>query len=169
MALIIEDGSIVAGADSYATLAELRAYAAKRGIALPTTDGDCEVLLIKAMDYLQGQEGRYKGSRVRADQPLAWPRVDVCVYGFYIATDAIPQALIDAQVSLAVEAQSLDLLPTVDPAAQKGPVTEETVDVITVKYGAPAVTLSAPAFAKADALLAPLYRAGGNQPRVIRS
>lgn len=169
MALIIEDGSIVSGADSYATVAELRAYAAKRGVTLPAEDSDCEALLIKAMDYLQSYEDRFKGSRVQATQPVSWPRVDVCVYGFYIAADAIPQALIDAQVSLAIEAQSLDLQPTVDPTSQKGAVTEETVDVITVKYAEPAVARSTPSFAKADALLAPLLKSGGSQIRVIRS
>ena len=51
MALIIENGTIVANANSYATVAELRGYAALRGATVPTDDAQCEYMLIKAMPF----------------------------------------------------------------------------------------------------------------------
>ncbi len=46
MSLIIEDGSIVEGANSYVTLEEARAYALQRGVVLPTVSPD----LFKAVE-----------------------------------------------------------------------------------------------------------------------
>ena len=46
--LIIENGSIVAGADSYATAAELVTYAANYGLTIPATEGEQETLLRRA-------------------------------------------------------------------------------------------------------------------------
>ena len=75
MPLIVETGLIVPGADTYASVDDLRAYAAKRGASLPADDTDCEVLLVKAMDYLASKSERWKGQRVQLDQPLDWPRL----------------------------------------------------------------------------------------------
>lgn len=169
MALTIETGSIVAGADSFVTVAELRAFATKRGATVPAGDPACEVLLVKAIDYLQAQERLFQGRRVRGDQPLCWPRYGVCVDDFWIAADAIPADIKSAQMALAIEAQTLDLLPTLDAASQVGPVTEESVDVLTVKYGAPAVNRTVSSFAKADGYLAKYFSGGKGQVRLIRA
>ena len=48
--LIIEDGSIVANANSFATDAELKAYANIRGFVIPATQPAREALLVQAMD-----------------------------------------------------------------------------------------------------------------------
>ncbi|MBU4707835.1 DnaT-like ssDNA-binding protein, partial [Salmonella enterica] len=45
MALVVEDGSIVAGADSYLSLEDARALAAKYGYALPADDTEAEAAL----------------------------------------------------------------------------------------------------------------------------
>jgi hypothetical protein len=50
VALIIEDGTGKTTAQSYASEAELAAYAAERGITIAGTDTQ---LLLKAMDYLE--------------------------------------------------------------------------------------------------------------------
>ena len=55
MALIIEDGSIVSGANSYAAHTDLADYAALRDVALTTDQGEREALLVKAMDALYGR------------------------------------------------------------------------------------------------------------------
>jgi len=74
MALIIEDGTIVAGADSYATLAVLRAYALKRGVTLSAVDADLEVLAIKAMDYIGSFEDKFQSARTDpVNQLLSFP------------------------------------------------------------------------------------------------
>ena len=173
MSLIVEDGTIVNGADTFVTVAALRAYAAKRGATLPATgsagDAACEVLLIKAMDYIQGQEPRFKGERVFRDQDLCWPREEVVVNGFCIASNLIPSEVKQAQMVLAIEAQAIELQPTLDASEQRGPVTSEKVDVVEVSYAAPAVVRDRTAFAKADAFLHKLYKGGGSSLPVARA
>ena len=160
MALVIEDGSIVAGATSYATLAELRSYASVRGATVPVADADCEVLMIKAMDYLADQ--KYVGERVSIDQVLDWPRYGAYVENFPISSTGIPRQLVQAQCALAIEAQANDLLPTLTPANIRGPVTGEAVSgAVSVTYANPGRVLTVSAFAKADALLRVLLRRNG--------
>ena len=145
------------GTDTYATEAELAAYAAARGI---TVIGTPSVLLTKAMDYLATLEDRWQGERTSPTQPLAWPRTGVYVYGTALADDAIPQSLKDAQCRLALDVDAgTALLPTVS-AGSKGSVIEETVDVVTVKY-AEGANNTQPVFTAAMGLLKPLMKAGG--------
>lgn len=104
MALIIEDGSIVANADSYVTVAEIRAYADKRGFDVPVADATVEQLAILAIDYMQSK--KYIGNLVEAGQALAFPRRDI----IDLADDVIPQAIKNAQIELAIAAHTNDLL-----------------------------------------------------------
>lgn len=145
------------GTDTYATEAELGAYASARGI---TVTGSQSVTLTLAMDFLATLEDQWQGVRTSASQPLAWPRTGVYVYGTALADDAIPQSLKDAQIRLALEADAgVALLPTVS-AGSKGSVIEETVDVVTVKY-AEGANNTQPVFTAAMGLLKPLMKAGG--------
>lgn len=145
------------GTDTYASEAELAAYASARGI---TVTGTPSVLLLLAMDYLATLEDRWQGERTSPTQPLAWPRTGVYVYGTLLADDAIPQSLKDAQCRLALDADAgVALLPTVS-AGSKGSVIEETVDVVTVKY-AEGANNTQPVFTAAMGLLKPLMKAGG--------
>lgn len=145
------------GSDTYATEAELGAYAAARGI---TVTGAQSVILTLAMDFLTTLEDQWQGSRTSASQPLAWPRAGVYVYGTALADDAIPQSLKDAQCRLALDVDDgVALLPTVS-AGSKGSVIEETVDVVTVKY-AEGANNTQPVFTAAMGLLKPLMKAGG--------
>lgn len=145
------------GTDTYASEAELAAYASARGI---TVTGTPSVLLLLAMDYLATLEDRWQGERTSPSQPLAWPRTGVYVYGTALADDAIPQSLKDAQIRLALEADSgVALMPTVG-AGSTGSVIEETVDVVTVKY-AEGANNTQPVFTAAMGLLKPLIKAGG--------
>lgn len=159
MALIIETGAIVDGANSYQTVADLRAYAGLRGESVPEADADCEVLLIKAMDAMQALP--FKGERVSKDQPLPWPRKHVIVEGFPYPETELPRQLGQAQCALAIEAQTVDLLPTT-PVNAKGPVTSERIEgAVTVTYANPTRPNSVPAVAKAQALLSVLLRQNG--------
>lgn len=103
MALIIEDGTLVANADSYATLAVARAFATKRNLVPAATDITLEADLIKAMDFIESHRGKFKGFIVAETQALQWPRKEVYVNGFLLAQTTIPQELIDSQCQLAVE------------------------------------------------------------------
>ncbi len=88
MAIIVETGAIVSGANSYVSEAELTAFASARGITLV---GDEEELLIKAMDYIESLG--FKGVKFTQLQPLQWPRANVYIDGYYFSTVSIPNEL----------------------------------------------------------------------------
>ena len=125
MALVIEDGSQVAGANSYVTSAEIEAYADLRGITLTN---DPEVLAIKAMDYVESL--RYAGSKVAQTQPLQWPRDGVYIDGFSVSESTIPNELKNGQMAVAIAIDSdADPLGNVEPAVKK-----EKVGSLEVEY-----------------------------------
>lgn len=158
MALVIEDGSGVAGANSYITVAEARAYASTRGLSLPVADSEVEQLLISAMDYLESYRDRYQGRKTSPSNPLQWPRVGVVLDGAPWPSDAIPVELKSAQARLAVEAQTQQLFVSSDGRE----IIKEKVDVIEVQYAEGSVGASGqPYFAAVEALLEPLLRSGG--------
>lgn len=103
MALIVEDGGIVAGADSYVSLSDARALAVKYGWALPADDTEAEQALRNGAGYVGLQEPAMCGSRVSGAQELAYPRRNVTLYGFPVPADSIPGQVIRAQVAAAVE------------------------------------------------------------------
>ena len=72
--IVVEDGTNVPDANSYVTVEELVQYSADRGILLPVDDAEKEILLIKAMDYLELADNEYVGLRSYPDQLLSWPR-----------------------------------------------------------------------------------------------
>jgi hypothetical protein len=156
MALTIEDGSGVAGANSYIDVATARTYAVARGLTLPAADGDVEALLIKAMDFIEAYRGDFQGIKTAATNPLQWPRTGVALDGYPLAADSIPQVLKDAQAQLAVEAQNADLMPT----GTGREVVMERVDVVQVQYAESGNTNPQPIFTKAEALLKPLFKSG---------
>lgn len=121
MALVVEDGTGVSGADSYADLTALRAYAAKRGVTLSADDATLEPLAYKAMDYLEGE-----GVGLLS---LSWPSETGYVCNMADA-DALVR-LANAQAQLCVEQHGgVDLAP-----ARTGDfIVEDTVGPITTKF-----------------------------------
>ncbi len=97
MTLIVEDGSIVPGANSYISAANFTAYATARGI---TPAGDPTMLLIEAMDYLESLV--YKGIKRSRDQVLQWPRVGVYVDTYYVQSTTLPIQLLNGQCWAAI-------------------------------------------------------------------
>jgi hypothetical protein len=155
MALIIETGAGVEGANSFATVAELRAFAALRGLAVPTADSDCERLLVLACEYLDSLETLFKGSRNDAEQALSWPRAEVYLFGSYVAfsNSAIPSAIKNAQCQLAVDSQTVTLLALQEDTRE---IVREKVDVIETEY-APGGAQT-PNLRKAYAFLIPVLK-----------
>ena len=125
MALVIEDGSGVAGANSYITLVNAQAYIDLRGYTTTLTEG----MLLRAVDALAGV--RFRGLKYSVDNPLPWPRGGVYDNeGFYISEGTIPQQMIDAQVWAAYY-----IVEGSDPSAVSTPaIVSEIVDVIEVEY-----------------------------------
>lgn len=155
--ITIEDGSNVANANSFVTIAEVRAYAEARGVTLPVADDSLAVMLIKACDYLEAQANRYQGEIANDSQALQWPRIDVYINGSETAfpSNAIPKQLKSAQSALVVAInEGVDIMPNYSASNF---VTEETVGPITTKYADPTKVGIAPTLTAVDSLLAPLF------------
>jgi len=92
MALTIEDGSQVSGADSYVTAAEYIAWAdARFGAARSTAPADtdaAEVLILRAMDYFESLV--FLGQKVSSTQSLQFPRVYLVIDGYDVLSTTIP-------------------------------------------------------------------------------
>jgi hypothetical protein len=159
MALVIENGSLVAGANSYVGVADARAFAEARASNLPVDDSEVEAALIVAMDYLESLRGEYQGKKVDpATQALQWPRTGVVLDGWQVPVDHIPQVLKFAQSQLAIEAAAgTDLMPTGDGRE----VIREKVDVLETEYAPGAGGAPQPYLAKVRAFLEPLISSGG--------
>lgn len=161
MALVIEDGTNIPGANSYATVAELTEYAAARKITLPTEDEDKEVLLVKAMDYLNTLAMRWRGYPTFDDQALAWPRT-------YARKDlGVPADLKTAQIIAAIAAQTIDLMP-VQSGTQRN-ATRKTVGPITVQYQNTGSSYGVPRIPQLDAILRPMFAGGLGSVPVVRA
>lgn len=158
MSLVIEDGTEVANAQSYVTVAEVVAFAAARGIVLPSTaDSAMEILIHKAMDMLESLEVQFQGSRVTSTQPLAWPRKEVTVNGFPVPETTIPALLKKGLCQLATDASVTPLMPNGDGRE----VIEEKVDVLSTKYAERGNTAPQPHFTAFYAIIDPLLESGG--------
>lgn len=110
MALTVEDGTTVPGAESYVSTQEADTYLSERGMAadwLTKTDPEKEALLRRAMDYMRAvYRGKWKGWRVRDHQALDWPRQGVILadlpYNGQVRFDDIPREVKEAQIELAI-------------------------------------------------------------------
>ena len=75
--MIVEDGSIVAGANSYGTVSDLETYWDNRNVSLSTyTTAQKEAALIISTQYLDNNF-TWKGEILSLEQPLDWPRTGV--------------------------------------------------------------------------------------------
>jgi hypothetical protein len=98
--LIIEDGSVVANANSFVTDDEYKAYAKLKGYSVPATQPDREANLANAYDFINfTYEQRLQGSRVTPQtQTGIMPRNYMVAYDALVANDSIPQDFKNAQM-----------------------------------------------------------------------
>jgi hypothetical protein len=140
MALIVEDGTGLATAESYLSVADADTYHTSRGTAEASwvgLDEDIkEQCLRRATDYMvQAYRGRWKGYMVLPQtQVLDWPRYQVypdASFLYTISPSTVPSEVKKACAELAMRANVASL--TSDVAAQ-GEVTSESVGPISVAY-----------------------------------
>jgi len=151
MALIVEDGTGLATAESYVSVTAADTYHSDRGaaawalLATPVK----EQCLRKGTEYMiQTYRNRWKGRRVLITQALDWPRVGVVLedygsspgrdnYGSYglfqVSFTIVPVEVQRACAELALRASVDELAPDLDK-----PVIGETVGPISVSYAADA-------------------------------
>ena len=138
MALVVETGTGLANAESYASVTEFKTRSDNFGFVYSTfTDTQIEQYLRKATRYMvQEYRTQWKGYRGVSTQALDWPRYGVYTdpvgYGGqnYVASDVVPDDVKNACIDLAQKAPTVpDFFP--DGTQQ---VTEKTVGPITLKY-----------------------------------
>ena len=103
MALIKEDGTIVAGANSYADEADADAFQTDRGRSawLEATTEVADAALVRATDYIEGRFGLlFLGQPLRDVQSLSWPRQGVSYVrtGNPFPDDEVPVDILNATV-----------------------------------------------------------------------
>ncbi|QXG35491.1 DnaT-like ssDNA-binding protein [Pseudomonas viridiflava] len=121
--LIIEDGTGVAAAESYATAEELARYAVKFGATIPAEQVEQEALLRRAALAMDGMT--WKGRKSSSEQALAWPRREIRLDGENKPERYLPARIQYGQMALAAEIHADDIDP-IDK--RKGAVTKEKVD-----------------------------------------
>lgn len=158
MALIVEDGNIVAGANTYVNTTTFSTFLSSRGKSFIGTEGNSEQTLLLAMDYIETQN--FLGNKYTKAQSLQWPRSGVYVDGFLIETDEIPSDLQIAQMETAISIDSGN-----NPLSTLGRETEmEKVGDITVKYSSGAKDSAE--LRAVDSRLDKLTRGGGSDVSV---
>lgn len=142
MALTVEDGSGITGANTYVSLVDCGTYHTNLGNTTWTgTDAAKTSAIYRAMAWLENQP--FKGYKYDYDQALEWPRSGVTDRnGYAVGEDEIPPQLVNALCEAAlIELASAGALR---PALKRGgQVTEQTISgAVSVKYasGAPVTT-----------------------------
>lgn len=163
MALVVEDGTGIAGAESYASVADTDAYWQNRSHssyssawAAATTE-EKEGALREASAYLDAVYGlKFRGYAASSDQGRAWPRVEALDNkGF--AIEGLPAVVKVACMELAGRAVSAPLVPDYEYTGavksvmnRVGPISES------IEY-ANAARLS-PKYGVVEGILAPVLR-----------
>lgn len=142
--VIVEDGSLVANANSFVTRDDVTTYCANRGYTWSIADTNlADQAVIKGGDWLKNTlRVTYRGSLISAVQTMPWPRQDASFYrGPAIDSNVIPQCVKDAQCELAYRTfAGTNLQPDLE---RGGAIKSEKLDVIEVEYfdGAPPETV----------------------------
>lgn len=140
MSLIVEDGTGLSTAESYASVAEADTYHSNIGntswASLTTTVK--EQLLRKASNYMvQTYRMRWAGVRKNDTQALDWPRylvprTDTEAVNAYYDSDSVPGEVKVACAELALKANSFTLAPDTDRLTKREKVGQLEVEYDTV-------------------------------------
>lgn len=99
MTLIVENGSIVQGADSYISLANARLFLSGVGLSLGLLDITAEVQLRRAFFYIESL--RYRGAVVDPTQTTQFPRKNLTRNGVVVPETVVPSEIVRAQAYIA--------------------------------------------------------------------
>lgn len=163
MALIVEDGTIVAGANGYITLAELRAYWADRNVSFSQVDEVLEAAVVTATQHID-LNNNFKGEVTDRNQSLQWPRVGATDRnGYPISGDEMPIALKNATAEYAKRVTDGTALAP-DTSADEGTIKRKRskVDVIEKEVEYDEDSAGIVSFPAADNWLRGLTTSGGS-------
>lgn len=130
MPLIVEDGTGLANAEAYVSLAGFKAYCDNMGLSYAGhADAVLEQKLRVAADYID-TAFRYKGRRLIASQALEFPRADLADWSGH-DVPGVPARVVKANCELAFKALSEALYADLD---RGGKIRSESVGPISVSY-----------------------------------
>ena len=158
--LIVENGSIVLGANTYVTIAEYTAYAEGFGVTVEDTNA-FKVQLIKAAQYIASKESQLMGDMVERYQPLSYPRNNLTdLDNFSWQNNEIPTLVKNCQMSLALDIQAGEDLYNLSQSSSVGIKSEEVKGAVKVEY-AIADSQRIARHSRSQSLLAALMVRGG--------
>ena len=169
MALVPEDGTGLANADSYCSQAEATTYHAAMGNAawaLLSSDAKDQCIR-RATSYMVGAYRlRWAGTRMLAAQALDWPRSlvprrDTPLLQYY-DNASVPTEVKNACASLALRASTVTLL-----ADQSQRASSVTVGPISKTYAEGSKV--ATTYSEVDSMLRPFLKAGSGQIQMVRA
>ena len=102
MPIIVEDGTMVANANSYVSRATYIAFAAALGVTIANVDAT-DVQLIKSAIFIDQHENNLKGLRSLRDQSMSFPRWGVTIDNWYWSGTQIPRQVTLCQMHLALD------------------------------------------------------------------
>lgn len=163
MSLIVEDGTGLPDAESYASVAAADTYHASRGNAQWGTlpDERKEQLLRAATDYMAVYAASWSGTRQTAAQALDWPRDGAEAFGYDVPAGTVPAQVANACAVLALKAAAGALQP--DPGQAKK---RQKVGALEVEYQD--YSTATKRYSSVDSILAPFFGAGGGSPYMAR-
>ena len=154
MAVVVEDGTGKADATSYADLESIVVYAESQGYTLPVEEAELEILVNKAMVYIESLATSFSGSKLTKAQALQWPRSGAFVDGFEVEEDEIPASLGKALAQLVSEINAgNDPMPNGDGRE----IIREKIDVIETEYVPTGASAQLPSLTRVNVLLEPLF------------
>jgi hypothetical protein len=165
MSLIVEDGTGIANAESYCSVATADARHSNLGNtawAALTTSAK-EQALRKATIYMtEAYRERWIGRRNNLTQALEWPRYGVSVEGWPVNVTTIPTDIVNACADLALKASTTDLAPDLTQG-----VIRKKIGPIETEYnrGSPQY----PRYRAIDMMLSPYLVTSGPTAKLVRS
>lgn len=164
MSLVVENGTGLANAESYISVADANTrHTAFGNTAWTGTDAVKEAAIRRATAYmLQAFRTRWTGERLTQAQALDWPRYDVCIDGFPVATDEVPADIANACADLALKALSDTLAPDLERA-----VVRKKIGPLETEYDA--YSPQAKRYRAIDLMLAPYLRGASAMATLVRA
>lgn len=165
MALIVEDGTGLATAESFISVADASARQAALGNTnwATLTETEMEQALRRATAYMeQAYRQSWKGTRLYRDQALSWPRYGAVVDGYDLNSDYVPADVANACADLAFKAAADDLAPDLERGIKR-----EKVGPLETEFD----TLSPQAtrYRAADMALAPYLKGSSAMAMLVRA
>jgi hypothetical protein len=165
MALIVEDGTGLATAESYISVADTSTRMAALGNTTWTTlsTAEMEQALRRATTYMgQAYRQRWHGTRLLRTQALDWPRYGACVDGYQVDSTIVPLDVANACADLAFKAAAGDLAADLERG-----IVRERVGPLETEYDR--FSPQAVRYRSIDMALAPYLKGSSAMATVIRA